>query len=294
MEVSVAMAFNPSDPLHRLVFIVLFNAFATACAIIIALEISKKKTPLGTAGYVLLPLGIITLLSSILFDSTTLAFIGLGLTFWGALLLYVKADDYIKAGLLDPTAISSIISLDEMISKLGVKGKAVYLPPRNIRELKGGRIFISKTKNEEETLKTIEADYKNRQKNQIGIYLTPPGVELANLYEEKIGKGFASIEPEKIKENLLKVFIEDLEMAENLEIDLLKKRVKVKIEGSPYAKLCRETRRLKNITNSIGCPLCSSLAIAIARSTGKPVIIEREEPSESEAEIEVTYRILEA
>jgi hypothetical protein len=53
-----------------------------------------------------------------------------------------------------------------------------------------------------------------------------------------------------------------------------------------------EIRKLSNICGSLGCPLCSSIASAIAKATGKPIVIEKDLASE-DGQIEITYRLLE-
>ena len=85
---------------------------------------------------------------------------------------------------------------------------------------------------------------------------------------------------------------EDLEIAKNLEISVKNDVVRMKMEGNLYANLCRELRKLKRVLDSIGCPLGSSIAIAIVRSTGKPVVIEKEKISEDGETIETVYRII--
>jgi len=60
-----------------------------------------------------------------------------------------------------------------------------------------------------------------------------------------------------------------------------------------YRDICNEIRKLPNICSSFGCPLCSSVACALARASGKPVVIEKIELSTDGKVIEAYYRILE-
>lgn len=69
-------------------------------------------------------------------------------------------------------------------------------------------------------------------------------------------------------------------------------RIRVIITGSIYQNLCDGVRELSKIFGSIGCPLCSSIAVALTRTTGRPLIIEKTEVSENE-KIEAYYRIIE-
>lgn len=263
----------------------MINSLVTAISLIIALSLTReKRLPFGVVGYILLPAGLIALLSSIFLESSILAFIGLGLTFWSILLLYIRPARYVKANLLDSTAFPSLMMMEQMMKELGIEGKAVYLPPGKNEELRGGKIIILKAKGKAE-----EAILKG---NSSVLYLTPPGVSLTNLYEDRLGKEFAGIDINDLQENLQKIFIEDLEIAEKIEMKIEDCLITMNIQGTPYSNLCMEVTKLKSINNSVGCPFCSSIAIAINRSTGKSIIIEDEQVSNKGKNIEIKYRTL--
>ena len=258
------------------------------------LELRKyKHKPSGKIGYALLLFGTIALISSILYSSSILAFIGIALTFWGALFLFIKPVTYIKASLLDSTAISSLTTIDHIISELNYKGKSIHLPPRYLKEIKGGKVFIPSKK--QPIIPPIEevAEEKVFLKNPKGICLTPPGLGLANLYENELGTDFTRADLNYLQNNLPKLLIEDLELAEDFELNKEDDMIQVKITGSIYKDLCKEAGKLPNICGSIGCPLCSSIAIALTRATGKPVIIEKTEVPKDGKTIEANFRLLE-
>jgi len=256
----------------------------------------QQRKPAGKVGYLLLFLGFVALAASIFVPSNMnymLAFVGLGLTFWGALLLYIKPTRYVKASLLDSTAISNLIAIDQIIADLNYGGRGIYLPPRYLRELKGGTVYIPSE--DALTIPPVEEVAQERVflKNPNGVCLTPSGLGLVNLYERELRTDFAKVDLDYLQNNLPKLFIEDLEMAEELEINPQNNLIHVKITGAVYQDLCREVRKLRNICNSFGCPLCSSIAIALTRATGKPIIMEKNEIGPDGKTIEVYYRILE-
>ncbi len=254
-----------------------------------------RRKPSGTIAYIFLFFGAATIVSSIIYEEVILAFIGLTLTFWGALLLFMKPIRYVKTSLLDSTAISSLATIDRVISELDYKGKAVYLPPLPyfIKGYKGGVIYISQKK--DIILPPVHevAGKKVFVKNPQGICLVPPGLSLVNLYEKELGKELTKVEIEYLQEKLPKLFAEDLEIAKELEIKKENSLIHVKITGSIYKDLCAEVRKLSNICNSICCPLCSSIACAISRTIGKPIFLEKNEISQDGNTIEVYYRIIE-
>jgi len=252
-----------------------------------------RTKPSGIIGYILLSFGIISLISSILYESSILAFIGLGLTFWGALLLFIRPTKLVKADLLDSTAISSLKTINHIISNSNCKGKAIYLPPKYLKNIKGATVFIPSKK--ETILPSIEETAKEKifLENPSGMCITPPGLALTNLFEKELKTNFLTTDITYLQNNLPKLFIEDLEIAENFEMNTENDTIHVKITETIYKNICKETRKLSKISNSIGCPLCSSIAIALTRATGKPITIEKTEISEDNKTIETYYRIIE-
>ena len=243
----------------------------------------QKRKPSGLAGYTLLLLGATALASSIVYESSILAFIGLGLTFWGTLLSFIRPVRYVRSTLLDSTAVFSLMTVDQVIEDLNYTGKGVYLPPRHLKGLKEGTVFIpSKRDITPSVEKAVE-----------GIRLTPSGSGLVNLFERELGTSFAKVDLNYLRNNLPKLFVEGLEIAEDFEMNVQSNMIHVRITGSVYNGLCKEVRKLPNVCNSIGCPLCSSVACSLTRATGKPIIIEKNQLSTDGKTIEAYYRILE-
>jgi len=257
------------------------------------LELWKyKRKPTGIAAYILLFLGSIALASSIVYMSSILALVGLGIAFWGILFLFVRPVRYVKSSLLDSTAVSVLMNISRVMADLGYKGKGIYLPPRYLKGLKEGTVFISS--NKDSIIPTVQEMSKENifLKSPEGISLTPFGLGLVNLFEEELGTNFAKVNLKYIQDNLPKLFVEGLEIAEDFEMRTQSNMVYVKMTETIYKDICSEIRKLPNICGSIGCPLCSSIACALTRSSGEPVVIEKIELSADGKTIEVYYRIL--
>jgi len=252
----------------------------------------RKRAPSAITGYTLSILGAVAIASSILYTSSILAFIGLGLVFWGALLLYIRPTRYVKASLLDSSVAASLKAVDRIVAELNYEGKAVYLPPRFLREIKGGTAFIPSEGIAVPPTAEV-AEGKVILQNPNGICLTPPGLNLTNHFENELGIDFTRVDLGYLQNNLPKLFIEALEIAEDLELNVEGGIVHARITGSIYRDLCMELRGLTNICGSLGCPLCSSLALAITRAAGKPVIMEKTKLSTDGKTIEADFRILE-
>jgi len=65
------------------------------------------------------------------------------------------------------------------------------------------------------------------------------------------------------------------------------------MENSVYKNLTKETANLSNLYFSLGCPVSSAIACALAKATGKPIVIENQQTSEDGKNMEIEYRILE-
>jgi len=279
----------------------------------------RKTSPANIVALILLALGLTALTLSISYTSNILAFIGLGLTFWGATLLYISPEKHVKKILLDTTITPSLSNLDQILTELGYQGKGIYLPPKYLKDFETSKIYIPKHKNTKlPTPETIQQqEDKTFLRNPEATLITPPGASLSKLFEKTLGTSFTQVDLNSLQQKLPKLLIEDLEIAENIEIktpELLQGEIQnqhkkekpkaisqTQIESIAYAKItnpiykdiCKETRKLSKISNSIGCPLCSSIAIALTRATGKPITIEKTEISEDGKTIETYYRIIE-
>lgn len=261
----------------------------------------------------MLILGTASLVASVSYNSSILAFIGLGLVFWGAVLLYTKPEEYTRKTLLEAALSPSLITLNEMILELGYKGDATYLPPKYFTSPETTRIFVSKSKHASfptpEQIQLYEDQPLARTAQ--GLLLTPPGFELSKLLEKSLGKSFIKTDLESLRQNLPKIFIEDLEIAENLELqaenDTSKPQkgntasltpaknttVHARITKPIIRNKVEESEETSQVTRSILFPLCSAIAIALTKATGKPVRITDTKSSEDGNVIEANFEIVE-
>ena len=256
----------------------------------------RRKTSLTKAtGWTMLGLGAAALIGSILYVSQILAFTGLGLIFWGAILTYIQTEEYIKENLLDTTVLPSLVTLNEIIQELDYKGKAVYLPPKYLKDPEANKAYIPKQKDGKLATpeQTQEQETRLFMENPQGMLLTPPGAELTKLFEKTLETSFTRIDLQYLQKNMPRLFIEELEIAKNFEMEAEKNKVYVRIENSTYKNLTKKAANLSNLYESLGCPLSSAVACALAKATGKPIVIENQQTSEDGKNMEIEYRILE-
>lgn len=252
-----------------------------------------KRKPTGKIGYLLLFFGAIALVLSIIYTSYVPAFVGISLTFWGALFLFIKPTKYVKANLLESTAISTFTNINRIIANMNYKGKGIYLPPQYSKGSKDGKVFIP-TK-EESTIPPVKEVTQEKLflENPKGICLTPSGLDLTNMFEYELGADFTKSSLEYLQNSLPKLFIEGLEIAETFEMKKRESTIHVTISNSIYIDFCSEAKILtKNACSSFACPLCSSIACALTRVTGKPVIIKKNSISADRKTMHIYYQIL--
>jgi hypothetical protein len=260
----------------------------------------------------MLVLGTVSLVASIGYNSSILAFIGLGLVFWGAVLLYVKPEEYTRETLLEAALSPPLRALNQMILIMGYKGDATYLPPKYFTDPEATRICVSKYKYASlptpEQIQPYEDQPLTRTAH--GLLLTPPGFELSKLLEKSLGKSFIKTDLESLLQNLPKIFIEDLEIAQNLELQKENGTSNTKKDNTvsltPVKNTTVHARITKpiirntikeaegsQITSSILFPLCSAIAIAVTKATGKPVRITDTKSSEDGNVLEANFEIVE-
>ena len=266
------------------------------------IEITKpRRVPSGMIGITLVIFGALSLIFSSYKNSQVLAFIGLGLTFWGALFFFVRPIKYVRSSLLDSTAISSYSTIDRAIKDLNYRGKSFYIPPipkevylpQYLTGLKDLIVFISASSRA--GMPSIEEMAKSKflLKNPKGICVAPPGLGLLTQFENELKQDLNKLDLNKLSESLPKLILENFELAKDIEMQARAlNQVYVKISDSIYKHLYAKEQNLKSV-HFLGCPLVSAIAGAIAKTTGKIVTIQRDEVSPDGQTIQVWYRIIE-
>jgi hypothetical protein len=219
-----------------------------------------------------------------------LAFIGLGLTFWGALLLFIRPRHYVRTDLMDSTALSSLKTIDRVITGLGYNEKGIYIPVSNPEKT---IVFVPS-----QPLKQIptaeQVENQTFVKNPEGITIVPPGMALANLFEKELGVKFSEWSLEKMTERLPKLLIEDLEMVQDCTIKTEGDRVSFRFVESVFSEFCGQLKGSTRVCGSIGCPMCSAMACVLAQVTHRPVRFDEDKYSIDRGTVESSYVLLSA
>jgi hypothetical protein len=254
-------------------------------------KISPAKLTYST----LITTGAIALFTSIISTSSILALIGLGLLFWGIILTYIRTEEYAKKILLDTTASSQQATLNHIIQELQYKGDVIYLPPKYFRNPETHKAYIPEQKNTQlpkpEQIQKLEQGFLIEKPP--AALLIPLGAELSKLFEKTLKTNFSRVDLQYLQQNMPKLFIENLEIAQDFKMEIENNKIHVKIENSVYSTLDIGTEQPLSTYPTIGSPLSSAIACTLAKSTGKPIIIEKQQISEDGRDMTIEYRILE-
>ncbi|MEM1582447.1 MAG: hypothetical protein QXK89_08070 [Candidatus Bathyarchaeia archaeon] len=243
--------------------------------------------------------GALALIFSILKNSSTLAFIGLGLTFWGALFFFIKAERHVHESLLDSTALSIYTTADRIIRDLKIGSNGYYIPPypkdvyipEHLKGLKEATVFISTDSESTPPIEEI-AQRKFLLESPKGICISPPGLGILDQIEKEMGKDLSGMQLSDLSETLPPIITENLQLARGIEIKTEDNQVHVSMINPTYRSLYAY-EDLRSV-RFLGCPLASAIACAIAKSTGKIVSIQKIDVSQEDQAVKVWYRILEA
>jgi len=239
-----------------------------------------KGRPEGWIGFVLLFLGFLMLGLAVYYSHQVSAFIGIALTFWGALLLYVRPTRFVKKEVLDSVILEPYMNYSKILDEFGYRGIPTYVSPGTLWGMSNTTLYIPKEDDKplpsDEQLSGEEIFIENPQ----GLKLTPPGQPLSRLVEEDLGANFSTEDLEYLIFNLEKALVEGLEIVEGFNMEHEDGIVVVEVEGSIFHEGVNQLE--DELDRCIGDPLSSALACIIARTTRQPVKIEKIEINDNE------------
>lgn len=260
----------------------------------------RTRTPVSSIiGAVFLVSGVLSLIRSVYSESQILAFIGLGLTFWGVLFFLLRPVRYVESSLLDSTVLASYSTVDRIIKDLKYTGKGYYIPPypkdvylpEHLKGLKDAVVFVSSES--DAVMPSVEemAEGKFLVEKPKGILVAPPGLGLLTQIEKQLNVDYTKIELSELCEVLPRFILETFSLAKDITMTLEENQVNLKIFGSIYKNLYNAENNLKSIS-FLGCPIVSAVACVLAKASGKAVTIQKLTLSPDGLTIEVWYRIV--
>lgn len=241
-------------------------------------EITASKTRLAAA---FLILGALLLATSIFYNIQILAFIGLGLTFWGAIFVVTRTGKYVESGLLEGSAKSQYSTIDRMLNDLNYSGHAYYIPayPQNaylpdyLKSLKESVVFISdQSFSGRPAIEELVAGRFLSAKSK-GIFITSPGSGILSEIERKMNLDFTKISLNDLCGIISRSITDFFNLAKSMELLIVDANtVRLIVTDVFYQNLYNQGDNCRSV-NVIGCPVVSAVACALAKSSGKIVEI---------------------
>jgi hypothetical protein len=272
-------------------------AFASA-TVIYGSTRKVRIVPAKLLDTTLTAVGTIALAFSIVYSSSILALIGLGLLFWGVTFTYISNDAYVKKILLDTTALSEIEMLNHLLSKLEYASNPIYLPPQYLGYSDTYKAYIPKF----ETITIPKREEFSSQKpdslidiieNPPGVLITPPGAELARLAEKTLKTDFNKADLQYLQQNLPDLLIDELEFTQYFNMEIENEKILVMVEGSVYRRSNKKSDQ-PSISSLFGSPLSSAIACILSKVTGKPVMKIGTETDFEDKPVTIEYVLLQS
>ncbi len=263
-------------------------------------KVSKNKrssTGLAVGFFVV---GVLMLAFSVLYTWQVVAFIGLGFVLWGAIFSLAQPGKYVDSNLLDSTANTVYSTLDRMINDLKFNGHGYYIPsypqnaylPEYYKNLKDSIVFIADENfNGLPALEEL-ASGKFISERDRGVFITSPGSGVLHQIENQLNIDFSTIPPAELCNILPRSMTEFFSLAKEMDLQVIdESTVRLSMVGVLYASLYRLEDMPKSVS-LLGCPVISAVACALAKSSGKTVIISEQTFWPNGAGVEVVFNFV--
>jgi hypothetical protein len=260
--------------------------------------IRKKNNSSTRVAAIFLALGVALLVFAVLFDLQISAFIGLGLTFWGALFALTRTGKYVEISLLDGTAKSGYSTIERMINDLKFNAKGYYIPaypkdvvlPDYLKNLRDPVVYISENFDGKPSVDELAAGKFLSAKTQ-GVFVTSPGSGIMAQIEKQLQMDVSKVNLQELSEHLPKSLTEIFNLAKTAEMTLTPNGASFKASGILYESFYKTENTLKSV-KVLGCPVVSAVASSLAKASGKTVVIKEQTLSPSNRSVVAEFEFV--
>ncbi len=259
--------------------------------------VDKSNNSMRLAG-VFLAVGALLLVYAVLFELQIAAFIGLGLTFWGAIFALTRSRKYVESSLLDGTAKSAYFTIDRVINDLQYRGQGYYIPaypqdvslPEYLKNLREPVVYISESFDGKPSLEELAQGKFLSAKNS-GVFIASPGAGLVAQMEKQLQLDLSKINLQEFLEVVPRCLSEVFNLAKSADMAVREDGVIFRASGILYESLYRSQTTLKSVS-ILGCPVVSAVATALAKTTGKTVVIKEQVFSPSNCGVSAFFNFI--
>jgi hypothetical protein len=211
-----------------------------------------------------------------------LTFIGLGLTLWGLLLFYISQPRSIPRKVFDVLSFSMVRSIDAIVDELYHGEGVVHFYHAIGNGLAQGYIYFAHQPNGAVQNYVQLSSQKISQDDLNGTFIPSPSQGLLDLFERELNVDLAKIDFSFLERTLPDILVEELKLVDYFLIEGNDDDTfAIRFSGEPSVHLCRLINERSKIGYRVGCPVCSVLALALSKTTGRPIRI-RETITESD------------
>ncbi|MCL2477523.1 hypothetical protein [Candidatus Bathycorpusculum sp.] len=207
------------------------------------------------------------------------AFVGLGLTFWGAIFALTRSGNYVDSRLLDSSAQVTYATIDRMVNELKYSGYGYYIPaypkdvalPDYLKNLREPTVFISDSFDGKPSLDEL-AQNKFISTQTRGVFVTSPGAGIMAQIEQQLRLDLSKISLDELADIFPKFLAERLNLAKSANLVLTAQGAEFRARGLVYESLYNPQSNPRS-RSLLGCPVVSAVASALAKTSGKTVVI---------------------
>ncbi len=215
------------------------------------------------------------LIISYISSSLILTFIGLGLTLWGLLLFYISQPRSIPRKVFDVLSLSTLRSIDAIVSEVYHGESVIHFYHANSKGLAQGYIYFA-DKPDGAVSNYLQLNAQQISQNHLnGTFILSPSQALLDLLEKELNVNLAKIDFPFLERTLPEILVEELKLVDYFLIESNDDTYAIQFSGDPSVQLCRLINEKSKIGYRIGCPVCGVLALALSKSTGRPIRIKQ-------------------
>jgi len=219
-------------------------------------------------------LGLVAFIVSTVLGIPAVAASGFGAILIGLLLAYVSFLPTVPPELLGEALAPTMENLEALLRKLGVNAYARYI--WSGCDLTLFRVFVPLSEDaaapseSKITDEIVVIPAENIGEN--GLLLNPPGTGLLAMLERESGQDIADVDLSGLEDALSIGIVKSLELGSSVRLSFENSRVQFLLEGDllwEFSKKLAEDAPI--LCERIGCPICSLVACALAKSSHRNV-----------------------
>lgn len=223
-------------------------------------------------------------------EGSIIVFMCLGLLLIGTLIMFAAPESLVPAEIVSRSLAPSIGNQALILESLLPENKALHVP----KVILGGESTVYLDLVREPELSTeakwspVEAERSIWSRTR--KVLEPAGISLMQGYEKALQRDFLELDTQQIARLLSKVIVPELQLASGFSLrELPTNRFEATWIRSTISHTCVGD---KGRSHPELCCLCSSVACALAKATGRIVIIEESNQTQDSSTITTLFRIL--